>query len=72
VAKKHNISAGQVALRWLYQKGVLITFLSSNKEHQANDADIFNFQLDSEDVQTLDALKEVGIMDRVRQQSFFI
>mmetsp|Transcript_55791 Transcript_55791/g.103226 ORF Transcript_55791/g.103226 Transcript_55791/m.103226 type:complete len:301 (+) Transcript_55791:91-993(+) len=72
VAKKHNISAGQVALRWLYQKGILITFLSTNKEHQANDADIFNIELDSDDVKALDALKEPSVMDKVRQQWFFV
>mmetsp|Transcript_55054 Transcript_55054/g.131198 ORF Transcript_55054/g.131198 Transcript_55054/m.131198 type:complete len:294 (-) Transcript_55054:183-1064(-) len=57
VAKKHQTSPGQVALRWLYQKGVLMTFLSANKEHQANDADIFRFELDDDDVKILDALK---------------
>lgn len=58
VAHKYNVSQAQVALRWVVQKGYPLAVLSTNKEHQANDADLFSFKLDSDDVSTLDKLKE--------------
>lgn len=60
IGKKHNVSAAQVALRWIVQKGHALTFLSSSKDHQANSADIFGFNLDESDVAALDALKNVS------------
>merc|ERR1712113_792542 len=39
VAAKHNVSAAQVAARWIWQHGHMFTFLSSNPAHQANSAD---------------------------------
>lgn len=58
IAAKHNVSAGQVAMRWIVQKGYVLTFLSSSKEHQANDADLFSFELDADDISKLDRLKD--------------
>merc|ERR1712187_156918 len=60
VAASHNVSAAQVALRWIVQKGHTMTFLSSNKDHQANSADIFGFTLDDDEVSKLDALKSAA------------
>jgi len=60
VAAKHNVSAAQVALRWIVQKGHPLTFLSANKAHQANDADLWSFTLDDDDVAVLDKLKTVS------------
>lgn len=57
IADNHKVSAAQVALRWIVQKGHTFTFLSSNKEHQANDADVFSFTLDDDEVAKLDTLK---------------
>merc|ERR1712232_537917 len=49
VATAHNVSAAQVALRWIVQRGHTLAVLSSSKEHQANDADLWSFELtDSE------------------------
>lgn len=59
IASKHNVSSGQVALKWIVQKGHTLTFLSSSKDHQANDADLFGFTLDGADIADLDALGKV-------------
>lgn len=58
IAVKHNVSAAQVALRWIAQKGHALTFLSSSKSHQANSADLFTFMLADDDISTLDSLKK--------------
>jgi 2,5-diketo-D-gluconate reductase A len=55
IAKEHNVSAAQVALRWILQRGHVLTVLTSNKEHQANDADLFSFTLKDEEIATLTA-----------------
>ena len=57
IAKSHNVSKAQVALRWIYQHGHILTVLSENGSHQANDADIFNFKLTSEEMSRLDKLQ---------------
>merc|ERR1711959_669538 len=53
VATKYNVSAAQVATRWLYQQDHVFVFLSSNPDHQANSADFMGFELSDEDMQTL-------------------
>merc|ERR1711979_27952 len=59
IGKKHNVSAAQVALKWVLQKGAVLTFLSSSKDHQANDADLFGFSLSIDEIAVLDKLKKV-------------
>jgi len=56
VAAKHNVSSYQVALKWILQHGNIITFQSSSAEHQAEDADVFGFQLAEEEMKALDGL----------------
>merc|ERR1712032_1602766 len=40
IAKAHNVSAFQVALKWIVQRGDVLTVLSSNTKHQAFGVDI--------------------------------
>jgi diketogulonate reductase-like aldo/keto reductase len=61
IAAKYNVSAAQVALRWIVQKGHALTFLSSSKAHQANSADIFGFTLNDRDISALDGLRNASI-----------
>jgi len=61
ISTKHNVSAAQVALRWIVQKGHTLAFLSSSKAHQANSADVFGFKLDESDISALDALKNASL-----------
>lgn len=60
IAKKHTVSAAQVALRWAVQKGNTLTVLSSNRKHQANDGDIFFFTLDDQDMLSIAGLNQAG------------
>lgn len=58
IAEKHGKTTAQVILRWDLQNGI-ITIPKSTKEHRiiAN-ADVFNFELTKEDMETIDALNE--------------
>merc|ERR1712107_181980 len=53
IAAAHNVSAAQVALRWIVQRGHTLAVLSSSPEHQANDADLWSFQLTDDEMGTL-------------------
>merc|ERR1711935_549217 len=57
IAKAHNVSAAQVSMRWLVQRGRVVTFLSENPAHQANDADIFGFSLSESEMGQIYHLK---------------
>lgn len=57
VAAKYNVSAAQVAARWVYQRGNTFVFLSSNPAHQANSVDFMGFDLADADMTVLDDLK---------------
>lgn len=53
IADAHNVSAAQVALRWIVQRGHTLAVLSSSPEHQANDADLWSFELADDEMETL-------------------
>merc|ERR1712203_1065387 len=57
IATSHNVSAAQVALRWIAQRGHTIAVLSGNKDHQANDADLFSFKLTDDEMTKLTGLQ---------------
>merc|ERR1712224_751553 len=57
IAATHNVSAAQVALRWIVQRGHTLAVLSSNPEHQANDADLFGFELTDDEMTQLTELQ---------------
>eukprot|EP00746_Dinoflagellata_sp_MGD_P126522 gnl/MRDRNA2_/MRDRNA2_61344_c0_seq1.p1 gnl/MRDRNA2_/MRDRNA2_61344_c0~~gnl/MRDRNA2_/MRDRNA2_61344_c0_seq1.p1 ORF type:complete len:286 (+),score=63.02 gnl/MRDRNA2_/MRDRNA2_61344_c0_seq1:77-934(+) len=56
IAKAHNVSAFQVALKWIVQRGDVLTVLSSNPEHQASDADLWSFTLADDEMTKLGAI----------------
>eukprot|EP00746_Dinoflagellata_sp_MGD_P079869 gnl/MRDRNA2_/MRDRNA2_31950_c0_seq1.p1 gnl/MRDRNA2_/MRDRNA2_31950_c0~~gnl/MRDRNA2_/MRDRNA2_31950_c0_seq1.p1 ORF type:complete len:290 (+),score=43.07 gnl/MRDRNA2_/MRDRNA2_31950_c0_seq1:98-967(+) len=60
IAASHNVSAAQVALKWIVQRGDILTVLSANKTHQANDADLFDprFRLSDSEMNHLDELAD--------------
>lgn len=60
IAASHSVSAYQVALKWLVQRGHILTFQSTNPKHQASDADIFSFELTDDEMATLDGLQAAG------------
>jgi len=57
IAAAHNVSAAQVALRWIVQRGHTLAVLSSSTEHQANDADLWSFELADAEMDTLTKLQ---------------
>jgi diketogulonate reductase-like aldo/keto reductase len=57
IAHVHNVSQAQVALRWIVQSGHILTFLSENPQHQANDADVFGFSLTAAEMKELSSIQ---------------
>jgi len=55
IGAKYNKSGIQVALRWLTQRGYPAIQGSSNPKHQAEDLDIFDFELSAEDLAAISA-----------------
>ncbi len=53
IAAKHGKSVAQVTLRWLHQRGIVVIPRSSNKEHMIENMDIFDFELDDEDMKRI-------------------
>lgn len=58
VGKKHCKSAAQVILRFLIQSGVVVIPKSTHKERMAENFDVFDFSLDTEDMNAITKLDE--------------
>ena len=56
IGVKHGKTAAQVALRWLLQSGVVIIPKSTHKERMAENLNLFDFELDDEDMQAIASL----------------
>jgi 2,5-diketo-D-gluconate reductase A len=57
LADKHRKSVGQVVLRWLVQRGIVALAKSVRKERMAENLDIFDFELDSDDMARIATLE---------------
>lgn len=64
IGKKHNKSVAQVTLRWLIQNGIIIIPKSTRKERMTENLNIFDFELDTDDMSNIAMLDE--------KHSFFI
>jgi len=62
IAKAHNVSQAQVALKWIVQRGDTLAVLSSNPAHQANDADLWSFTLTDDEMTKLGAIASSSII----------
>ena len=58
VARKHAKSSAQVLLRWALQHGIAVIPKSSRPERISENAGVFDFALDAEDLAQLDRLDE--------------
>lgn len=58
IAARSGKTTSQVILRWCLQHGTAPLPRSQNPDHIAENYDIFNFELDVEDMQTLDSLSD--------------
>ncbi|TPJ73614.1 aldo/keto reductase [Mesorhizobium sp. B2-6-2] len=56
IAKKHGKSVAQVIIRWHLQEGVVVIPKSIHRERIAGNFDIFGFELDADDMQTVHGL----------------
>lgn len=57
IARKYNKSIGQVILRWLVQRQVVALAKTTRRERMLENLDVFDFQLDSEDVAQIATLE---------------
>ncbi|OME77159.1 2,5-diketo-D-gluconic acid reductase [Paenibacillus sp. FSL A5-0031] len=56
IAEKHNKSVAQVVLRWLTQREVVVIPKSARKERIIENFNIFDFELDHKDMESIAAL----------------
>lgn len=56
VAGNHSVSGAQALIRWHLQSGNVCIPGSSNPEHIREDADVFGFELDDDEMAAIDAL----------------
>lgn len=56
IGNKYNKSVAQVVLRWLIQRGVVAIPKSVRKERMEENFDIFNFELNFEDMEVIKTL----------------
>lgn len=75
IARKHGKTTGQVMLRWLLQRGIVVIPKSVHKERMQENLDVFDFQLDEADMQAIRSLdtKTSPIYDEMDpQRALFI
>ena len=65
IAKKYNKSTAQIILRFFVQKDIIVIPKSTNKDHIKENLEIFDFELDLEDI------KKIEKLDRKQQYSTF-
>jgi len=56
LADKHDVMPAQVCLRWEIQKDIVVLPQSTNPDHIRANLDLFEFELDAEDMDRMDAL----------------
>jgi len=58
IAKAHNVSAAQIALKYQVQRSVIAIPMSVNKKYILEDIDLFNFKLTDADITAIEALNK--------------
>ncbi|MGQ5709536.1 aldo/keto reductase [Lactobacillus sp. PSON] len=64
IGKKYSKSNGQVILRWLLQRGIVVIPKSVHKTRMAENFDVFDFELSNED------MKKIASLDMNESQFF--
>jgi len=60
IAAKYNKSVAQLCIRWVLQHGVLPLPKTVTSERIVENTKVFDFEISAEDMQAIDALKDVG------------
>lgn len=70
IAQKYGKTTGQVMLRWLLQRGIVVIPKSVHKERMQENIDVFDFTLSDEDMQAIRMLdtKQSPIYDEMDPQ----
>ncbi|MBY9005852.1 MAG: aldo/keto reductase [Candidatus Lokiarchaeota archaeon] len=58
ISKKYQKSPSQVLLRWGIQHGIIEIPKSSSRDHIIENANIFDFEIENQDIQSLDSVNE--------------
>lgn len=58
IADKYNKSAAQIILRWAIQQDILLVVKSVHADRMISNSDVFDFKLEREDMDRLNALNE--------------
>jgi diketogulonate reductase-like aldo/keto reductase len=64
LAEKYGTTTAQVVLRWHLQRGVVPVPMSSNADRQAQNRDVFDFALESEEIVEISALERGRIWEQ--------
>lgn len=56
IGKKYGKTNGQVILRWLLQRGIVVIPKSVHKARMAENFDVFDFELSADDIKTMNTL----------------
>jgi diketogulonate reductase-like aldo/keto reductase len=58
LSEKYNKSVVQIILRWNFQNGIIVIPKTSNKERLKHNIDIFDFNISTEDMKTIDGINK--------------
>lgn len=65
IGTRHKKSPAQVILRWHLQSGAIVIPKTSNEKRVSENADIFDFQLSSEEMQAIEAMNKPNDAGRI-------
>lgn len=60
IGEKYGKGTAQVCIRWIMQHGILPLPKTVNLGRMAENADVFDFELTAEEMETIDGLKDLG------------
>jgi 2,5-diketo-D-gluconate reductase A len=71
LARRHGRTPAQVLLRWCIERGIPVIPKSSHRERIAENAELFDFALSTEDLAELDALDRTGGTDHALERKWW-
>ncbi len=68
IAQRLGRTPAQVLLRWCVEKGTFVIPKSTHRERIEENAGLFDFELDAQDMAALDALDTTGGTEQARER----